>query len=91
LWSTQGLPQIVNGTAGFTPRELDTLRAQTAGFPDAPSVAALRAIGVRSVLLDTTRVGGTPWQDAAARPVDGLGIGRREVGSTVLFDLSGPG
>ena len=91
LWSTEGLPQIVNGTAGFTPRELDALRAQTAGFPDAPSVAALRAIGVRSVLLDTTRVGGTPWQDAAARPVDGLGIGRREVGSTVLFDLSGPG
>ena len=91
LWSTDGLPRVVNGTAGFTPRVLEELRGRTAGFPDAPSVDALRAVGVRTVLLDTTRTAGTPWQDAAARSVDGLGIGRREQGSTVLFDLSPPG
>ncbi|MBK5307835.1 MAG: hypothetical protein JJD92_14215 [Frankiaceae bacterium] len=88
LWSTEGLPGLVNGTAGFIPRELERLRAETAAFPDASSVAALRAIGVRTVLLDTTRSPGTPWEGAASRAVDGLGISRRDVGSSIVFDLA---
>lgn len=91
LWSTDGLPQITNGTAGFIPRELDQLRAETAAFPDPGSVLALRALGVRTVLLDTTRAPGTPWQDAASKPIDGLGITRHQLGSEVLFDLTHAG
>lgn len=91
LWSTDGLPQLVNGTAGFIPHELDQLRAQVAAFPDPASVLALRALGVRTVLLDTTRAAGTPWQDAATKPVDGLGIRRIPVGTSVLFDLTRAG
>ena len=88
LWSTEGLPRITNGTAGFTPRRLEEIRQQTAAFPDAASVQVLRSLGVRTVLLDTTRAPGTPWQDAANRPVDGLGITRRQDGPTVVFELS---
>jgi hypothetical protein len=88
LWSTDGLPQIVNGTAGFMPTESSRLRDAAAGFPDAPSVATLRSVGVRTVLLDTLRAPGTPWQDAAAKPLDGLGIERRIVGTTIVFDLT---
>ena len=87
LWSTQGLPEIVNGTAGFTPKELDAIRQQTAGFPDAASIAALQAIGVRTVLLDTTRTAGTPWEQAATKPVDGLGITARPQGTTTVYEI----
>lgn len=89
LWSSDGFPRIVNGSVGFGVPELDALRQQVASFPDAASVAALRERGVRTVLLDTRRTAGTPWEAAAARPVDGLGLTRREVGTTVLYDISG--
>lgn len=87
LWSTDGFPRIGNGSASYAPKSLDLLRQQTTAFPDAASVALLRGQGFRTVVVHRDRVAGTPWQDAADKPVDGLGITRREAGGVVVFDL----
>ncbi len=87
LWSTEGLPRIVNGTTGFTPAELAAVRLRTQAFPDPESVALLRSLGVRTVLLDRSRAPGTPWAGADRRPTAGLGIRRTEQGVTVVYDL----
>lgn len=49
-WSTAGFPSIVNGSSGVVPRELTLLRARTAAFPAPPSLQALRAAGVETVV-----------------------------------------
>lgn len=89
LWSTDGFPRIANGGASYTPKSLDRLRQQTAGFPDAASVQLLRSDGFRTVVVHRDRIGGTAWAAAADKPVDGLGITRRDLGAIVVFDLSG--
>jgi hypothetical protein len=89
LWSTEGFVPIANGGASYTPQGLRDLRARTVGFPDAASVQVLREDGFRSVVLHRDRLPGTPWADAADRPVDGLGITRTDHGDAVVFDLTG--
>jgi hypothetical protein len=87
LWSTEGFPRIANGSASYTPPFLLRLRQDAATFPDPASVQALRAAGLRSVVVHRDRIAGTPWESAADRPVEGLGIGRRDYGDVVVFDL----
>ncbi|PWU51508.1 hypothetical protein DLJ46_04840, partial [Micromonospora globispora] len=87
LWSTDGFPRLVNGLASFTPASQQRIRAASATFPDAASVAYLRAAGVRTVVLLPGYAAGTPWRDAAARPVDGLGIRRETVGDGIVYHL----
>lgn len=89
LWSTDGFVPIANGGASYTPPGLRDLRAQTTGFPDPASVQVLRELGLRTVVVHRDRLTGTPWDGAADRPVDGLGITRTDYGNAVLFDLSG--
>lgn len=86
-WSTDGFPSVVNGVSGFLPTSLDTMRHQMTSFPDAASVSLLSEMGVRSVVLHLDRVAGTPWQDAAARSIDGLPLTRRDEGSIVIYEL----
>ena len=90
LWSTDGWPQLANGSSGFDPPSQGKLRQDTQPFPDAASVAALRARGVRTVVLVRSRAGGTPWEQAADRPVDGLGIERLDLGDAVVYRLDRP-
>lgn len=87
LWSTDGWLRLVNGGSAFDPEPQVRLRAQVKTFPDAASVAALRAGGVATVVVVRSRAAGGQWQDAADRPVDGLGIGREDRGDGVVFDL----
>ena len=47
-------------------------------FPDAASVQVLRDAGVRTVVVHRAAVGGTPWEGAADRSVDGLALTRRD-------------
>lgn len=89
-WSTDGFPQLANGNGSYVPPTLTALRTQTTGFPDAASVALLRGWGVRSVVVHRARTPGTPWDGAADRSVDGLGITRQDLGEIVVFDLGGP-
>jgi hypothetical protein len=88
LWSTDGFPRVVNGGSGFTPAKLDQVRQSTQSFPDAASVAYLRELGVRTVIVLRDRVAGTPWERAADAPVDGLDLTRKEIGDAVVFVLS---
>lgn len=89
LWSTDGFPRIANGGASYTPKSLELLRQGTVSFPDPASVQLLRSEGFRTVVLHRDRIAGTPWEPAVSRPVDGLGISRREVGTLIVFDLNG--
>jgi hypothetical protein len=86
FWSTAGYPRMANGNGSYLPPGLAAIRELTA-FPDAASVQFLRAKGYRSVLLHTDRATGTPWADAASRPIAGLGITMRQIGSVVVYDL----
>jgi hypothetical protein len=86
-WSTAGFPAIVNGIGAFEPTDLERLREATASFPDDKSVAALRALGVRTVVLHPSLVVGTRWQDAASRPIDGLPLRRTVTGGVILYEL----
>ncbi|MFC4150502.1 hypothetical protein ACFO0M_29975 [Micromonospora mangrovi] len=87
LWSTDGFPRVVNGLASFTPAGQEQIRTASLTFPDAGSVAYLRGVGVRTVVLLPAYAVGTPWRDAADRPVDGLGIRREQVGDGWVYHL----
>ena len=87
LWSTDGFPTSRTATAASTRPEQEQLRQATKTFPDAASVAALRAKGVRTVVVVRSRVAGTAWADAADKPVAGLGIGRLDLGDAVVYAL----
>jgi hypothetical protein len=87
LWSTDGFPRIANGLAGFEPTTQTQTRASTVSFPDQASVAYLRSIGIRSVLVLPNHLVGTPWEASLTRPIEGLGITRQDTPDAVLFHL----
>lgn len=86
-WSTNGFPKIVNGRASIDPTSFTKLTTEVSGFPDKRSVAALKALGVRSVVLHPYLLVGTRWWDSASKPIDGLGISRRVQDDLVIYDL----
>jgi hypothetical protein len=89
LWSTAGFPRIVNGRASFQPKLTTQIALDVAAFPDARSVARLRALGVRTVVLHPNLAAGTSWQGAERKPLSGLGVTRERRGDVVVFHLSG--
>jgi hypothetical protein len=88
LWSTAGFPLLTNGDSGFNPNSQIAMRVEALPFPDQKSVTMLRERGVRTVVIVRTRAVGTPWEGAAERPVDGLGITREDLGDAVVYQLS---
>jgi hypothetical protein len=86
-WSIDGFPKIANGVASFTPNAYGEIVSATATFPDAASVAYLRRLDFRSVVLHLDRAPGTPWQDTANRSVAGLGIARQDEGDLAVYLL----
>jgi hypothetical protein len=87
LWSTDGFPAMVNGRSSFIPRQFAAVTKAVEGFPDAASVARLRRLGVRSVILHRNRLAGTPWAAWRSRPVSGLGLERTVAGGVVVYRL----
>jgi hypothetical protein len=87
LWSTTRFQQIANGGSGFIPARQAQLRRIAETFPSLTSVAYLRSLGIRTVVLLRDRVAGTPWERAGDVPVDGLGIQREDLPDTVVFHL----
>src|SRR4051812_10149245 len=90
LWSTDGFRDIVNGRGSFDPVSFERLSANVTGFPDRRSVALLRALGVRTVVLHDALAPGTAWAGAAARPLRGLPL-RRVRGRGFVVYLLEPG
>jgi hypothetical protein len=91
LWSTDGFPDIVNGRSSvqpeYTAEVIDAMRS----FPDAASVAVLREEGIRSVVLHTDRLLGSPQGLALTRPIAGLGLERRELeGGVIVYEVRSP-
>lgn len=84
-WSIDGFPQVANGFSGFTPPSVFETRRATKRFPDAESIAYLRQLGIRSVVVLRDRVPGTPWAGAADAEVGGLPVRREEIGGDVLY------
>ncbi len=101
-FSTNGFPKIANGESTFDIPAEDDLRGGMSGFPDKASIEKLRYYGIRTVVLHTVLPKGLPpeqgWvfpepPDPAAnarKPIAGLGITRRQVGSLFIYEI-GPG
>ncbi|MGH2960003.1 MAG: hypothetical protein ACRDKE_10390, partial [Solirubrobacterales bacterium] len=89
-WSTNGFPKIVNGRASIDPASFTKLTGEVSGFPDERSVAALKALGVRSVVLHPYLLVGTRWSKSAGKPIDDLGISRRVQDDLIVYDLPLP-
>ncbi len=101
-FSTDGFPDIANGESTFDIPAEDDLRGGMAGFPDLASIEKLRYYGIKTVVLHTVLPKGLPpeagWvfpepDDPAAnarKPIAGLGITRRQVGSVLIYEI-GPG
>ena len=86
-WSVDGFPELVNGWGGFVPASDAEFNHDAFGFPDARSVALLRARGVRTVILHPELAPNTPWAGAAEKSVAGLPLRREVRGGVVLFHL----
>jgi hypothetical protein len=101
-FSTDGFYEIPIGNSTFDMPAVDDLRGGMSGFPDRASVEKLRYYGIRTVVLHTQPIRQLPVSHsfvvpeppnpsaAAAKPVAGLGITRRRVGSIVIYEI-GPG
>jgi len=87
LWSADGLPPMVNGRSSIEPARTTRILAQVRSFPDAASASALRRLGVRTVVLHTERLAGTPWATWRERPLAGLGVTVRRRDRLVVFDI----
>jgi hypothetical protein len=101
-FSTDDFPKIANGESTFDIPAEDDLRGGMSGFPDRASVEKLRFYGIRTVVLHTVLPKGLPPEQGwvfpepdhpaanARKPIAGLGITRRQVGSIVIYEI-GPG
>jgi hypothetical protein len=86
-YTTAGFPPTVNGAGGFDPDGYGALRREIAGFPDSRSVAALRKLGVRTVLFHPGPAVGTTWEHTATKSVAGLGVEREPIGDVIVYRL----
>jgi hypothetical protein len=101
-FSTDGFYKIPIGNSTFDMPQVDDLRGGMNGFPDKASVEKLRYYGIKTVVLHTVLPKGLPPEHgpviaeppdpaaAANKPIAGLGITRRQVGSLVIYEI-GPG
>lgn len=100
-YSTNGFYKIPTGNSTFDIKAVDDLRGGVHQFPDKASIEKLRYYGIRTAVLHLTMpklpgvVGYAHAEppdsaQAAARPIAGLGVTRRRVGSLVIYEI-GPG
>jgi hypothetical protein len=88
LWSTDRFADLVNGGSGMVPREQDEIRAAVAHFPDQASTDALRAIGVRTVVVLRGWAAGGAYADADTVEIAGLPLTRQVYSDVVVFTLA---
>jgi hypothetical protein len=100
-FSTNGFYKIPTGNSTFNIPAVDDLRGGMHGFPDRASIEKLRHYGIRTVVLHLTMptlpgIHGYATAEppdaaaAAAKPIAGLGVKRRQVGTLVIYEI-GPG
>ena len=101
-FSTDGFPDIPIGNSTFDVPAVDDLRGGMKGFPDKASIEKLRYYRIKTVVLHLGKIKDLPPEHgleipeppdpaaAAERPVAGLGVTRRRVGESVIYEI-GPG
>jgi len=101
-FSTDGFYKIPIGNSTFDIPSVDDLRGGMNGFPDKNSIEKLRYYGIKTVVLHLRSYPGLPPEHglefpeppnpvaAAAKPIAGLGVSRRQAGSSVIYEI-GPG
>jgi hypothetical protein len=101
-FSVDGFYKIPLGNSTFDIPALDDLRGGMNRFPDLASVEKLRYYHIRTVVLHLEPIRDLPGVQsiiipeppnpyaAARKPIAGLGITRRRVGSLVIYEI-GPG
>jgi hypothetical protein len=87
LWSTDRFAAMANGGSSLVPTQTQQLRDAVKTFPDRASVAYLRGIGIRTVVVLPAWASGTPLANAATKPIDGLPISRQVGIDAVVFTL----
>jgi hypothetical protein len=90
LWSTDGFPDMVNGRSSTNPAFTAEVIERARSFPDRRSVAYLRRLGVRSVLIHPRRTRRAIWDAASGRPVDGLGLSGGREASAIVYEIVSP-
>jgi hypothetical protein len=105
LWqyfSTNGFYEVPIGNSTFNFPAVNDLRGGMNGFPDRSSIEKLRYYGIRTVVLHLRMprlpgiVGYAVAEPpnttaAAAKPIAGLGVTRRRVGTLVIYEIgAGP-
>jgi hypothetical protein len=88
LWSTDGFARVTTGIGAYEPRGYSKLKRDMQGFPDRTSIARLRALGIRVVVLHPDLAVGTPWEHTAERSVTGLGVIKKAGGGVVVYRLA---
>jgi hypothetical protein len=90
LWSTDGFPDMVNGRSSTNPAFTKRIIRRARSFPDRPSAARLRRLGVRSVVLHPRRTRRPIWEAAGKRPIRGLGLSRRRDAGVIVYEIRSP-
>jgi len=98
IWSTDSFTPMVNGKSSFTPPIYKQTLAATRDFPSERSIAYLRRLGVRTVVVYTSEVFagrvedrqavGESWRQAAShRLPSGIGVSRSLRRPVIIYDL----
>ncbi len=87
LWSTDGFPEVANGSSSYNPPTRGVIREAMLTFPDAKSVALLRALGVKTVLV-LPEAAGTPFAPALGQTGAQFGLQRSDVNGTAVFSIA---
>jgi hypothetical protein len=91
LWSTDGFRDMVNGRSSTNPAFTARVIERARDFPDRSSVAYLRRLGVRSVVMHPRRARGMRHKGGANRPPRALGVTPRRRGAVVAYEIRSPG
>ncbi|NUS73512.1 MAG: hypothetical protein HOQ05_08930 [Corynebacteriales bacterium] len=87
LWSTDGFPQLANGSSSFEPPPYAEVKKAAETFPSVSSIEVLRKRGIKTVIVIPQSIYGTLYQNVLTRPVYGLPVTRTDHDDAVVFDL----
>lgn len=91
VYSTLHFRPLANGYAGIEPRDYVRLRELARGFPSPESLQALRAVGVRGVIVHRKGYGPFQWQRIERQMPQALADGLRPLatfGTDLVYELA---
>ncbi|RRR99624.1 hypothetical protein [Glycomyces terrestris] len=87
FWTVDGFPEMVNGSAAFTPAGTSELRDLSKSFPSEDAIAGLREAGVETVVVVPGWLPGSDWAglDTEAEP---FGVEVERTDDAIVYDLN---